>query len=191
MDKDKIIKDVMNIDDGNKYPMLSKKGSGRENIPRLFKELGFKYGAEIGVFKGEFSKCLLNGIPGLKLKCIDIWEGYKRHDDNSIYNNVIRDLKDFDAEIIKGRSLDIAKNVEDESLDFVYIDADHHFEPTFNDITEWSKKVKPGGVVSGHDYFNGGNCGVKQAVDKYINMHNILKWYITRDGRCKSFLWIK
>jgi predicted O-methyltransferase YrrM len=191
MNKDKIIKDILEIKDGTKYPMYSKKGVGRDRIPLILKKLGFKYGAEIGVFKGEFSKIILKDNPGLKLKCIDIWQDYKRHDDDSIYNYVVEYLKGFDIEMIKGKSLDVAKNIEDNSLDFVYIDADHHFEPVFNDVTEWSKKVKPGGIISGHDYFNGGNCGVKDAIDKYVEINNIDKWYLTRDGRCKSFIWVK
>jgi hypothetical protein len=42
---------------------------------------------------------------------------------------------------------------EDESLDFVYIDGNHEFRYIAEDLFEWTKKVKKGGIVSGDDYF--------------------------------------
>ena len=43
----------------------------------------------------------------------------------------------------------------DESLDFVYIDADHREEFVRKDIELWFPKLKKGGVISGHDYGRG------------------------------------
>jgi hypothetical protein len=41
---------------------------------------------------------------------------------------------------------------EDNSLDFVYIDANHTYEGVKEDIKYWYPKVKPGGLLLGHDY---------------------------------------
>jgi predicted O-methyltransferase YrrM len=40
----------------------------------------------------------------------------------------------------------------DNSLDFVYIDAGHRFDDVVQDIIKWTKKVRKGGIISGHDY---------------------------------------
>lgn len=59
----------------------------------------------------------------------------------------------------------------DESLDFVYIDGNHSFEAVTQDLALWYPKVRPGGLFSGHDYYDteldGKFCYVKSAVDKW------------------------
>jgi hypothetical protein len=53
----------------------------------------------------------------------------------------------------KGGSEEIAALVPDGSLDFVYLDAGNHsFERTITDLRAWAPKVKPGGLLGGHDY---------------------------------------
>lgn len=54
----------------------------------------------------------------------------------------------------------------DQSLDWVYIDADHHYEPVCRDIDAWLPKVKPGGVIAGHDYSDYPGFGVIRAVSE-------------------------
>jgi predicted O-methyltransferase YrrM len=70
------------------------------------------------------------------------------------------------------------------SLDFVYIDANHSYDECKKDIDIWWKKVRNGGVLSGHDYLNGVVAGtvfgVKDAVDKFVEEEN-LKLYITEE----------
>lgn len=53
---------------------------------------------------------------------------------------------------IRSHSLDAATRFSDQSLDFVFIDADHGFEAVSADIRAWLPKVKPGGILAGHDY---------------------------------------
>lgn len=53
----------------------------------------------------------------------------------------------------------------DESLDLVYIDANHAYEHALEDIRDWLPKVKPGGIIAGHDY---ALDGVRKAVDKLL-----------------------
>ena len=78
-----------------------------------------------------------------------------------------------------------------ESLDFVYIDGNHHFDFVMQDIIEWSKKVRAGGVVSGHDYYRFRNAGVVDAVNTYTHAHQIWEWFITDEPKEKSFFWAK
>jgi predicted O-methyltransferase YrrM len=72
-------------------------------------------------------------------------------------------------------------------LDFVFIDADHSYEGCKADIEAWFPKVKPGGLLSGHDYDNPDfpEFGVKRAVDEFAARHghsvelgDNLTWFI-------------
>ena len=59
------------------------------------------------------------------------------------------------------------------------------------DIILWSKKVRPGGIISGHDFVKNKNCGVVEAVIAYTDAHNIKTWYITNGRGSNSFFWVK
>lgn len=155
----------------------------RLELAKYFGELGFKLGAEIGVEKGYYSEVLLQNIPGLKLYCIDWWEGYPGYMDirrwktfASIRDIVNKRLAPYNCELIKKYSMDAVKDFADESLDFVYIDANHQYGYVRDDIREWSKKIRKGGIISGHDYYHtrAGNCGVIQAVDEYVRDNNLV-----------------
>ncbi len=54
--------------------------------------------------------------------------------------------------VFEGDSAEMAKNFADASLDFVFIDAEHTFERVMGDIKAWLPKVKPGGILAGHDF---------------------------------------
>jgi predicted O-methyltransferase YrrM len=41
----------------------------------------------------------------------------------------------------------------DGSLDMVYIDACHRYDDVLSDLERWWPKVKPGGILAGHDVF--------------------------------------
>lgn len=128
-------------------------------------------GAEIGVYEGYYSEVLCTRIPGLKLYCVDIWEKLKGSTGRTWHYNIAKErLAPYDCELIKKPSMEAVKDFKDESLDFVYIDAHHGYEYVKDDIREWAKKVRKGGIVSGHDYYVGksGNRGVIDAVDEYI-----------------------
>lgn len=53
---------------------------------------------------------------------------------------------------IKKTSMEAAKDFEDESLDLVYIDAEHDYDNVNADISTWKHKIKNNGVLSGHDW---------------------------------------
>ena len=153
----------------------------RTTLAKHFADCGFKVGAEVGVCDGYYSEVLCKNIPGLKLYAIDSWDLYEEYRDFrreesqylKIYNDACEKLKPYNCEIIKARSMDAVKKFEDESLDFVYIDANHAYEFVKEDIREWTKKVRKGGIVAGHDYYKtkAGNMGVINVVDEYIKEH--------------------
>jgi len=163
----------------------------RNNLATLFKELGFKVGVEVGVFNGDYSKALCLANPELKLYSIDPWQG---EDEPS--EKIAREmLKPYNCEIIKKTSMEAVKDFKPESIDFVYIDGDHSFESVTEDLNAWEKIVRKGGIISGHDYFrvrfSHRRKPVRIAVDKYLNEHNIEKFFMVSKNHQSSWFWVK
>jgi hypothetical protein len=143
-------------------------------------------GAEIGVFTGGLSRLLLER-PDLHLTMIDSWAGNGRdyigdsgdwharlsqakQDESRKFAERVADEFKPRAKVLPMASHEAALTVPDASLDFVFIDADHSYEGCKRDIELWSHKVKPGGLLSGHDYANTDfeDFGVTRAVDEYV-----------------------
>lgn len=149
----------------------------RIELAKYFGRVGFTKGAEIGVWRGRYSEILYQNIPGLKLICVDIWE--KDH----IYEDAKKRLTRYGAKLIKKPSTEAAKDIPDESLDFVFIDADHSYKFVKEDISVWTKKVRRGGIVAGHDYYVfkwSGDSGVIDAVNEYTKKNDyklsLIEW---------------
>jgi len=90
--------------------------------------------------------------------------------------------------------MDAVKVFDDESLDFIFIDGNHSFEFVTNDIAEWGKKVKKGGIISGHDYFrsrSGIYIHVKDVVNGWTYSHKIDPWFVLEGNKNKSWMWVK
>lgn len=169
----------------------------RGSLARIFAELGFTRGVEVGVADGRYSEALCKNIPGLELTCVDPWEKYhgnprggpqEQHDGN--YEKAQARLAPYNATLVKAFSLDAVRDIPLESLDFCYIDGNHSFDWVMTDIVEWAKRVKRGGIVAGHDYYDFRWAGVVQVVNAYTQAHNIKNWYVT-DEREPSFFWAK
>jgi hypothetical protein len=56
------------------------------------------------------------------------------------------------VQVIKDFSPGVAAQFADDYFDFVYIDADHTESAVYTDLCAWWSKVRPGGVLAGHDY---------------------------------------
>jgi hypothetical protein len=184
----------------------------RDDLPEFFKEMGYTVGAEVGVYKGEFSKKFCEA--GFKFYAIDPWLAYADYRNprgqarlDFQYDHVKRLLEPYpNCTIIRKTSMDALADIPDGSLDFVYIDGNHWFKYVAEDICEWAKKVRVGGVVCGHDYVYKGRfhrmgiCHVRYVVDAYTLAYGIQDWYVlgrknTIEGEkrdeCRSFMWIK
>ena len=159
--------------------------SDRVWLARLFNQMGFKQGAEIGVEGGAYSEILCSNIPDLHLICVDLWKPYDGYVDyvdptylEGEYHKAVERLKPYSVEILRTDSMNAMMSVENNSLDFVYIDANHDCPWIDNDIYWWSRKVREGGIVSGHDYAVNHN-GVRHAVDYFTKLNNIRPWFVT------------
>ena len=186
-------------------------GMTRQHLYRLFNELGFKKGAEVGLFRGRNARTMFREIPGLKLYGIEPYDDQPtstRHKTVPRYernrNSATGRLRHWDMTIIEKFSEIAVQDIPYDSLDFVYIDGDHSYDYVMLDIILWTRRVRPGGIVAGHDYIDKNgyrhafDINVKEAVDDYTRIHNINNWYLTdptvspnKSDRCPSWFFQK
>lgn len=83
-----------------------------------------------------------------------------------------RNLIMHDVNIIKGDSAIVHAYVANKSMDMIYIDAAHDYASVKNDLKNFYGKIKGGGLMGGHDYFEP-TCGVKQAVHDFADENNL------------------
>jgi hypothetical protein len=170
------------------------------DLGHLLNDLKFETAAEIGVYRGRFTAALTKRAPNMKLYGIDKWKvypGYKDYGDNDLeseaYADAIRRTQDKpNVHLINAWSVDAAKTFADESLDYIFIDANHSYEFVVEDLKAWEPKVKTGGIIMGHDYFvmKKLNFGVIQAVNGWVETHHI-KHLFTWSDNCLSWMYIK
>jgi len=160
-------KDISPTEPGKRFDWLSS----------VIKKRNYKVGVEVGCAGGKTTGIVLKRCSSLKLFVVDIWAPvpdevgggtqYKEWDYNKIkriFNKNTRLFKDR-LTILQGVSWDMADKVKDNSLDFVFIDADHEYESVKKDILAWTPKLKEGGMLSGHDtHFD----GVYEAINELI-----------------------
>jgi len=167
----------------------------RDDLAEFFAELGYTdehgyalEGVEVGVASGQYSEVLLKTIPKLNLAGVDPYTPYKGYRDytrlgtfDSLEKQAHARLDKYsNYEFLKMTSLEAAEKIPDESLDFVYIDANHSEPYVSQDIEAWTPKVRKGGIVAGDDYArikgsNGAdssNWAVIPAIHKYTKEHD-------------------
>jgi predicted O-methyltransferase YrrM len=125
---------------------------------------------EVGSYAGASAE-LMAQYAGVVV-CCDIWEEYINPNMAPIVYKEFLDTKSRNKNIIehKVKSEVLAKEFGKETIDMVYIDADHSYASVKADILAWSDKVKVGGLIAGHDY-----CmeDVSRAVDEIFKKENI------------------
>jgi len=152
-------------------------------LAQYFTELGFKTGVEVGVYKGAYSRELCQANPELKLYCVDIWgindrSQRQRNIHQKIYKYAKWKLSRHNTVLIRDLSMNAVTQFGDDTLDFVYIDANHSYSEVNQDIAGWTKKVRPSGIVSGHDY---DLVDVRKAVNEYVSKYKY-KLNVTDEG---------
>lgn len=143
-----------------------------------------KLGVEIGVAFGSNSYKLLKNFKELTLYSLDPYVKYSDTDSMSkltegengdnLYNFVFNRLNNSygdRSKLVRSDSSYLINNIEDNSLDFVFIDGDHSYEGVKIDIENSFSKVKSGGLISGDDY--GLIPTVDLAVNEFCNKTNI------------------
>ncbi len=136
---------------------------------------------ELGAWKGKSAAFMavenINSGKGIRFTVVDLWEKaeFLRTLDGHPYEpatwiEFIENVKPACKGIWQVCQDDTALSAQylfpGEQVDFVYIDADHRYEGCKADIEAWWPKVKPGGILAGHDYA-GEYIGVVHAVDEF------------------------
>jgi len=127
----------------------------------ICKEFPLGKGAEIGTFKGGFSREIINHWSGV-LYMVDVWRAlgdeyldasnHAQH--TTAYAETMESIRGMEDQGVMIRATsEVASDIfANESLDFVYIDANHAYDFVVQDISLWYPKVKKGGYLGGHDY---------------------------------------
>lgn len=153
-------------------------------------------GAEIGVWKGETSAAIMQAFPECHLWCVDLWKEWKKgtvyydkHKDmgrytqaewDVIYQTALENLKTSGGKftIRYHYSSENIDDIEDGTLDFVFLDANHMYKEVKEDILAWEPKVRDGGLIMGHD-INGvwdrkGIWGITQATTEIFGKERVM-----------------
>ncbi len=166
-------------------------------------------GAELGVFKGEFSAGILRMTTPEALHLVDTWwtewgdtypdwgdyTDFGRLGTKAAYEQTLQAVaaERGDAKVIVHVGEDVAylESLADGSLDWSYLDSSHEYEHTKQELEVLQRKTKPTGVITGHDWQEDPahiHHGVLRAVTEFcatqawdvIALDNHLQWMIQR-----------
>lgn len=151
--------------------------------------------AEIGVDQGNFSEEILAHNKPSKLHLVDLWgsERYHQGKRQSVETKFKDRIASGQVEMNLGLSTEVVQQFEDAYFDWVYIDTVHDYNVTYKEIELYSAKVKPTGIIAGHDYVAGNwkglvKYGVIEAVHEFCYKYDWEFVYLTMETRAhRSF----
>ena len=138
--------------------------SREELLIKTLNERNYKVGVEVGTFEGTLAAHILNDWNGI-LYMVDVWrklDGDEYEDasnsdiESDVFKSAMRSIRGMEDRglMLRMKSTQAAHLFADESLDFIYIDANHKYEYVCEDLEVWWPKLKSGGLMSGHDYMH-------------------------------------
>jgi hypothetical protein len=160
----------------------------RASFDFALKSFKIETAVEVGVFDGENAESMMRqGIGFLHL--VDPYKAHLNHgiDTDRPTYKVTQEQMDRAKQLMIKRlepwrenyrlhectSEEAAKEFDDNKIDYVYIDSIHSYEEEKKDISFWFPKVRPGGILGGHDYAMGshkgdvGYLGLMRAVNEF------------------------
>jgi SAM-dependent methyltransferase len=141
--------------------------------------------AEVGVYRGDFSRSVLELCNPSEFYLIDSWKyDFQQHvpfaditenyseflgkvhwdhfgDDPSAtqeanYQHVVTQFRnDSRVNVIRNNSFEAISSLKDKYFDVIYIDANHQYEFVLRDLMEARHKLKPGGLIIMNDFYEG------------------------------------
>ena len=130
----------------------------------LINEFSLKNIAELGVYRGDFAKELLEKSTSIEeYTMIDPWRNLSKwnkpaNKDNNTFEEFYQETMrktDFAKEkrkVLRGKTTEVINDIKDNSLDFIYIDGDHTLKGITIDLINLWPKVKDNGFIVGDDF---------------------------------------
>jgi hypothetical protein len=157
--------------------------------------------AELVVFKGDFSLEIYKNCKPKNLYLVDLFDGLVTSGDvngQNIENICGKDLFEIvsnkfinidNTTIIKSDSVEFLKSIEDNILNFIYIDSSHQYNHTKNELFWSLKKInKKNGIIAGHDYDKDSFYEVYLAVNEFCQENNFALNATQEDGLNSFFI---
>jgi hypothetical protein len=133
---------------------------------RILRAAQIRLMGEVGVWKGDFAKHILEQCEFVeRYYMIDPWANLP--DWNKPFNVEQELFEAVYAEamqktafalkkivVLRGRTTEVVDKIEDNSLDFIYIDGDHTLRGITIDLIKLLPKIKEGGFIGGDDFTN-------------------------------------
>jgi hypothetical protein len=157
----------------------------RADFGRFLNDLGLTgVGVEVGAYAGEFARQVLSQWNGREWLLVDPWQATPeflvRHGGVEWDMPAARvaaerlTVADTRARLIRPGNSTEASTIPDQ-IDVAYIDSSHDTASVLRDLQQWWPRIRPGGLLSGHDYLDdwrwstdinqGVLFGVRTAVD--------------------------
>lgn len=157
--------------------------------------------AELGVFKGDFAAELIAYCSPRELLLVDFWAGEIGSTDHNGHGAEFFQGEDLFARVrqrfadapqvklLRMSTVQALQQMEPDSLDMVYIDADHSYLGCIRDLEESWRAIKSGGWIMGHDYGcntakapNHFKYGVEEAVNEFCRKFGQTIHALAMDG---------
>jgi len=137
---------------------------------------------EIGTYEGDHAKSLIQNLNINKLYCIDPYDKYLDYSisESGLSSKVVKaevtarnKLKRYKGKVIFLKEFSENSTIlkGSEMFDLIYIDGNHAYEYVKKDIELYYPLLVKGGILSGHDFYEG--CGVIKAVTEFCNKNNL------------------
>jgi hypothetical protein len=154
---------------------------------------------ELGVFKGDFAEQILKIGKPERLLLVDIWPQNNFSADvngngseifgEELYDMVKARFAEYpNVHLLKSLTYYVLEKIPDETIDVIYIDADHSYEGCMNDLTNCDPLVKNDGLILGHDFDEISFPGVIRAVQEFVKSRGYYLTYITNETRCPTYV---
>lgn len=130
---------------------------------------------EIGTYGGRSAYAIASSNQVSSLFCIDSWQDYNNVHRKPIqaqsegfpsFTRLLSDHSELPIRFVIGSSLDpaVVNLIENDSIDFLFLDGNHEYEHLLQEISLWMPKVNAEGIICGDDYHF---RSVKRAVDSF------------------------
>jgi hypothetical protein len=144
--------------------------------------------AEIGVAFGDFTRDILARNRPACLYLIDAWSTERYQEGKAkIEADLSEEIGSGRVHLRQGFSTERLAEFDDHFFDWIYIDTNHTYPTTLEELELGRRKVKPNGRIAGHDFCTGNVItpvpyGVVEATTHFCKEHDWQFEYLTLES---------